>query len=150
MSPRKARALLPLFLAPGSEPFHAAWIERAAEVTGRRLEDDVARAFATGAFDPVVLPDLPEVDPWDPEDLDDPLKRPEGVQTGARPMARQETDVWVANVPANVARLFRACPCSVARRPPPDVLRRPGRAPGALVFAMPLGHDRSGDRAVSC
>jgi hypothetical protein len=160
--------------------------------------------------------------------LDDPLALPEGVQIGARPMARQETDVWVANVPADVARLFRACLCSVARRlnaspgraleamfdhavaswwvPTPrahrlfardgwrctvpgctsqrnlhahhvlfrsaggsddlanlttlcaahhqrgvheGVIRISGRAPGALVFELPLGSFRSGDRAVS-
>ncbi len=31
-------------------------------------------------------------------------------------MGGPETDVWVANVPADVGRLFRACLCSVARR----------------------------------
>jgi len=158
MSPRKARALLrleractlapvlgaawregritgsqafarvPLFLAPGSEPFHAAWIERTAEVTVRRLEDDVEHALVAGAFDPALLPDLPRLEPSDPGDLPDPLTLPEGVQIGARPMAREETDVWVANVPADVARLFRACLCSVARRL--------GASPGRALEAM--------------
>jgi hypothetical protein len=45
----QAHALVPLVLAPGSELFHAARIERAAEVTVRRLEDDVEHALATGA-----------------------------------------------------------------------------------------------------
>jgi hypothetical protein len=36
------------------------------------------------------------------------------VQTGAE-ATHGETDVWVANVPADVARLFRACLSSVAR-----------------------------------
>jgi hypothetical protein len=39
------------------------------------------------------------------------------VQIGAEPRGREETDVWVANVPADAARLFRACLCSVARCP---------------------------------
>jgi hypothetical protein len=40
---------------------------------------------------------------------------PEGVQIGAEHMS-PETEVWVANVPADVGRLFRACLASVARR----------------------------------
>jgi hypothetical protein len=85
ISPRKA------VLSPGSEPFHTAWIERASGVTVRRLEHDVEHALASGSFDPALLPELPE-----------------GVPIGAEPMASGETDVWVANVPADVARLFRA------------------------------------------
>jgi hypothetical protein len=73
------QALVPLPLAPGSEPFHAAWIARAAEVTVRRLEDDVEHALATGALDPARLPDLPEAGPWGPEGVDDPLGLSEGV-----------------------------------------------------------------------
>jgi hypothetical protein len=82
---------VPLVLAHSSEPFQSAWIERAAEVTVRRLEDDVEHALASGCFDPALLPELPE-----------------GVQIGAEHMGGGETDVWVANVPADVARLFRA------------------------------------------
>jgi hypothetical protein len=85
-------------LVAASEPFHSAWIERAAGVTVRRLEDDVEHALAASAFDPALLPELPE-----------------GVQIGAEHM-RTETDVWVANVPPDVGRLFRACLASVARR----------------------------------
>jgi hypothetical protein len=223
----QAHALVPLVLAPGSEPLHAAWIQRAAEVTVRRLEDDVDHALARGAFDPFLLPDVPDAGPSDPQGLEDPLDLPEGVRMGAQHMACRETDVWVANVPADVARLFRACLCSVARRldsgpgcaleamfdhalaswwvPTPrahrvfardgwrctvpgctsqqnlhahhvlfrsaggndgltnlttlcaahhqrcvheGVIRIAGRAPGALVFEMPLGRFRSGDRVV--
>jgi hypothetical protein len=222
----KAHALVPLVLAQGSEPFHAPWIERAAEVTVRRLEDDVEHALATGALDPLLLPDLPEFALHDLDDIDDPLALPEGVQIGAEHRRREESDVWVANVPADVARLFRACLCSVARHlntspgraleamfdhaiaswwvPTPrahrifardgwrctvpgctsqrnlhvhhvlfrsaggsdddpnlttlcaahhhrcvhgGVIRISGRAPGALVFELPLGRFRSGDRA---
>ncbi len=177
----QTQGLVSLALAPGSEPFHAAWLERASGVTVRRLEDDVDHALATGAFDPALLPEIPE-----------------GVQIGAEHMGGPETDVWVANVPADVARLFRACLCSVARRlgtpgaaleamfddcidtwcvsTPREhrvferdgrrctvpgctsqrnlhahhVLFRSaaGRAPGELVFELPLGRFRSGDLAM--
>ena len=73
-------------------------------------------ALATGSLDPLLLPDLPEAGLCDREALDDPLDLPEGLQIGAGPTGGQETDVWVVNVPADVARLFRACLCSVARR----------------------------------
>jgi len=63
------------------------------------LEDDVDHALESGAFDSARLPALPE-----------------GVQIGARPMLAEPNDTWVANVPADVGRLFRACLCSVARR----------------------------------
>jgi len=223
----QVHTLVPLVFAPGSEPLHAAWIERAAEVTVRRLEDDVEHALATDALDPTRLPDLPAAGLCDREALDDPLELPAGVQIGAEHRGGEETDVWVANVPAAVARLFRACLCSVARRlntsqgralevmfdhsiaswwvPTPrahhvfardgwrctvpgctsqrnlhahhvlfrsaggsddgqnlitlcaahhqrcvhgGVIRISGRAPDALVFEMPLGRFRSGDRAV--
>ena len=124
----KANALVPLVLVPGSEPFHAAWIERTAEVTVRRLEDDVEHALATGTLDPTRLPDLPEAGLCDRDDFVDPLDLPEGVQIGAQHMAGQETDVWVANVTPDIARLFRACLCSVARRL--------GAGPGRALEAM--------------
>jgi hypothetical protein len=108
----EAQALVPLLLAPGSEPFHAAWIKRAGAVTVRRLEDDVEHALASGTLDPSGLPALPD---------------PAGVQTGAQ-TTDTETDVWVANVPSDVARLFRACLHSVARRL--------NRGPGAAFEAM--------------
>ena len=108
--------LVPLTLEPGSEPWHAGWIERAAEVTVRRLEDDVEHALATDALDPALLPELPVANPCDREAPGDPLAIPAGVQIGAEHTAGDGTDVWVANVPAEVARLFRACLCSIARR----------------------------------
>ena len=48
---------------------------------------------------------------------------PEGVQIGARTHGRGDDDVWVANVPADVGRLFRACLGS--RGAPPE--HRPRR-----------------------
>jgi hypothetical protein len=90
-------------LAPGSEePFHAGWIERATEVTVRRLEDDVEHALASGRFDPSALPDLP-------------AELPEGVQIGAEDMGREET-IWVANVPADIGRLFSSGDRALPRR----------------------------------
>jgi len=110
ITPSQSQVLVPLMLAAGSEPFHSAWVERAADVTVRRLEDDVEHALASGAFDPALLPELPE-----------------GLQIGAEHMG-PETDVWVANVPADVGRLFRACLGSVARRL--------NTGPGAALEAM--------------
>jgi hypothetical protein len=172
----QAQVLVPLVLAEGSEPFHTGWIARACEVTVRRLEDDVEHALAAGTFDPSRLPALP--------DLGGPADRtacPGGVQTGARP-THAETDVWSANVSADVAGLFRACLASVARRLRTGpggaleamfdhatdswwvstpralcaahhqrcvhggVIHISGRAPDGLVFEMPLGRFRSGDR----
>jgi hypothetical protein len=156
-------------LAAGSERFHSAWVARAAGVTVRRLEDDAEHALASGAFDPALLPELPE-----------------GVQIGAEHTG-PETDAWVANVPAEIGRLFRACLASVARRlntgpggaleemfdhcidtwrctvpgctsqtnlhahhqrgVHAGLIRIAGRAPDDLVFELPLGRFRSGDRA---
>jgi hypothetical protein len=61
-----------------------------------------------------LLSDLP-TGSCDGETCDDLLDRPEGVQIGAQPTRRQETHIWVANVAADVAHLFRARLCSVAR-----------------------------------
>ena len=110
MSPRKARALLrleracalapalgeawrsgrsrcpsprlssPLVLAAASEPFHSAWIERAADVTVRRLEDDVEHALASGGSIHRSCPRLPETFV---DRASRPLTLPEGVQIGA-------------------------------------------------------------------
>lgn len=107
----QAQALVPLVLARGSFKWHAGWIDRAEQVTVRRLEDDVEHALASGALDPALLPALPE-----------------GVQIGAEHTGREETEVWRANVPAEVGRLFRACLCTVARQL--------GSSPGAALEAM--------------
>jgi hypothetical protein len=117
----QSQVLVPLMLAAGSEPFHSAWVERAAEVTVRRLEDDVEHALGSSAFDPALLPELPE-----------------GVQIGAEDRSPEtnidaehggrEADVWVANVPADIGRLFRACLGSIARR----LNTGPGRALEAM------------------
>ena len=70
---------------------------------------------APGALDPARLPELPEAGPRVRETFDDPLDLPEGVQIGAEHTGGRETDVWVANVSAEVAGLLRACLGSVAR-----------------------------------
>jgi hypothetical protein len=114
----RAHALVAVLLAPGAERFHAAWLARAAQVTARRLEDDVDHALATGDLDPAALPALPP-----------------GVQIGAQPTvcetdlaAAEANETWVANVPGDVGRLFRASLCSVQRRL--------GGPPGAALAAM--------------
>jgi hypothetical protein len=118
----QAQALVAVVLAPGSRPFHAAWVERAAAVTVRRLEDDADLALETGAFDPALLPAVPV-----------------GVQIGARATAggaTPERETWRANVPADVGRLFRACLCSAQHR---------GEG---LVYELPVGRFASGDRVL--
>ncbi|HKJ24639.1 MAG TPA: hypothetical protein VKB65_07445, partial [Myxococcota bacterium] len=55
----KAQVLVAIVLAEGSAPWVAAWIDRASEVTVRRLEDDVDHALAAGRLDPAALPALP-------------------------------------------------------------------------------------------
>jgi hypothetical protein len=107
----QAQALVALLLAPGAEPAYEAWLARAQQVTVRRLEDDVDHALASGVFDPALLPALPT-----------------GVQIGARPTLGETNETWVANVPGDVGRLFRACLHTVQRR-----LDAP---PGAALAAM--------------
>jgi hypothetical protein len=81
----QVQALVPLVRADGSEPFHAAWIARAAEVNVRRLEDDVEYALATGSFDPARLPALPDLA------CSPSVGGPAGVPTGAQ-ATRSETE----------------------------------------------------------
>jgi hypothetical protein len=107
----QAQALVALVLAPGAEPFHDAWLARAAAVTERRLEDDVDHALASGDFDPSHLPALPA-----------------GLQIGARPTLAEPNETWVANVPSDVGRLFRACLHTAQRRL--------DASPGAALEAM--------------
>jgi hypothetical protein len=111
VSGSQAQALVALLLAPGSEAFHTAWLARASSVTVRRLEDDVDHALASGDFDPAHLPALST-----------------GLQIGARDTLAEPNETWVANVPADVGRLFRACLHSVQRRL--------NASPGAALEAM--------------
>jgi hypothetical protein len=50
----------------------------------------------------------------------------------------------------DLANLTTLCAAHHQRCVHGGVIRIVGRAPGALVFEMPLGRFRSGDRAVSC
>jgi 5-methylcytosine-specific restriction endonuclease McrA len=50
------------------------------------------------------------------------------VQTGARPTLAEPNETWVANVPSDVGRLFRACLHTVQRRL--------NASPGAALEAM--------------
>jgi hypothetical protein len=107
----QAQALVAVVLAPGSRAFHAGWVDRAAAVTLRRLEDDVDHALETGALDPALLPALPV-------GLQIGASTTDGQPTTepAAAAAATELDTWRANVPADVGRLFRACLFSVQRR----------------------------------
>jgi hypothetical protein len=79
-----------------AEPWREGWISHAEQVTVRRLEEDVERALATGALDPEADPDE--------------------AQTGAHPMAGEETETLFFTAPADVARLFKGVLATVQRR----------------------------------
>jgi len=99
----QAQVLVTVVTAPGSERWHARWIERAAAVSLRRLEDDVDDAPERGEFDPALLPLLPELG------IAGHSGGPEGVQMRARPRHwRERTRVVICASP-EVVRLFRAC-----------------------------------------
>jgi len=113
----QAQTLVAVALAEGSGPWLEAWVARAAQVTVRRLEDDVDHALATGSLDPAALPPLPV-----------PLYEeiPAGVQIGALTTAgegdasgraswRWRSQVWIHG-PVPVIRLLRACLFTAQRR----------------------------------
>ncbi len=102
----QAHALVPILELEHSQPWRAAWVAHAAEISVRRLEDNVERAIAT--------------DRLDPRSLSDSLS--EDVQTGAHPTVPGEIQLFFP-APADVARLFRAVLATVQRR----VERRNGR-----------------------
>jgi hypothetical protein len=95
----QAQALVPLLASPGSRRWHGAWVERARQVSVRRLEDDVELATASGALDPALLPALPA-----------------GLQIGARPRASGRVSRIFFTAPRDVARLFRAVLATQQRR----------------------------------
>jgi hypothetical protein len=116
----QAQTLVPLLLALAEVGAHAsAWLDRAARVTVRRLEEDVDHALLLLSTDPGAfgrtggLPDE---------------ARPEGRQAGARDSTAREQEkdskYWTElercrvsfSAPADVARLFRAVLCTVRRR----------------------------------
>ena len=103
----QAHALMPILELEHSQPWRAAWVAHAAEISVRRLEDDVERAIATGHLDP--------------SSLSDPLS--EEVQTGAHPTVSGETIHLFFTAPTDVARLFKALLATVQRR----IERRNGR-----------------------
>jgi hypothetical protein len=93
-------ALVPILVLDHAEPWREPWIAHAERVTVRRLEEDVERAITTGVLDP-------EADSQ--ADLDD-------AQTGAHPMAADETETLFFTAPVDVARLFKAVLATVQRR----------------------------------
>jgi hypothetical protein len=125
----QVHTLVPIALAPGSEPWHAAWIERAAEVTVRRLEDDVEpRAHHVFARDGwrCTIPGC----------------------TSQRNLQLHHVLFRSAGGSEDGQNLTTLCAAHHQRCVRGGVIRISGRAPDALVFEMPLGCFRSGDRAV--
>jgi hypothetical protein len=99
----QAHALVPILELEHSQPWRAAWVAHAAEISVRRLEGDVERAIATDRLDPRSLS--------------------EDVQTGAHPTVPGETIHLFFPAPADVARLFKAVLATVQRR----IERKSGR-----------------------
>jgi hypothetical protein len=100
----RAQLLVPIAALDHSEPWRRAWVAHAERVTVRRLDDDVARALATGRLDPEEAGDGAEE------------SRTEDPQTGAPPTGRERTERFFFNAPRDVARLFRATLATVQRR----------------------------------
>ncbi len=115
-------------------PWQAAWIERAGQVTLRRLCDDVDTAIATGSLDPAAVPALPE-------GLQSRAPHKDSADTPPQLEERDRLSFWA---PEDVARLFRAAhhQRGVHGGGP---LRITGRAPAALRFDLPLESFASGD-----
>jgi hypothetical protein len=98
----QAYALVPLLLEPASRGRRAGWISHAAQVSVRRLRDDVARAFASGDLS---VPRLFSVE-----------GEPAGVQTGADARASEQAARLFFTATPEVAQLFRAVLATVQRR----------------------------------
>jgi hypothetical protein len=98
----QVQAILPVLLLDGSTHSRAQWIEHAAQVSVRRLEDDVDRVLSGGQ-----------------SDLESALQSDR--QTCAQSRAAEathsepETARFFFAAPPDVARLFRAVVCSVRR-----------------------------------
>ena len=92
----QAHALIPILELEHSQPWRAQWVAHAAEVSVRRLEEDVERAHVTGRLDPGSLS--------------------EDVQTGAHPTVSNETIHLFFTAPADVARLFKSVLATIQRR----------------------------------
>ncbi len=113
----QANALAPLLALEESRRWHGAWIARAAQVTVRRLKDDVEEAIAGRDLDPAGLAVLPA-----------------GLRTGASPRRSRARVCLRFGAPRSVARLFGAVLASVQRR----IEQRSGRvsSEGEALEAM--------------
>ena len=133
----QVQTLVAVVIAPDGGAFAAAWIERAARVSVRRLADDVEDALEHCDLDPARLPALPELRVRAPEAGSRDDRAPEGVQTRARPTPwRERSRVVVVSSP-EVVRLFRACLATVQLA----LEQLPGRggrpvSPGEALEAM--------------
>jgi hypothetical protein len=99
----RAQLLVPIAVLDHSEPWRRAWIAHAEEVSVRRLDDDVARALATGRLDPEAG-----------DGAEDSVR--EDPQTGAPPRDWRTTERFYFNGPRDVSRLFRATLATTQRR----------------------------------
>jgi hypothetical protein len=101
----QAQTLIPILVLDEATPRRRAWIEHAARVSVRRLEEDVERALASAELDPPTLAVG--------------VEGPAGVQNGATPRGPKQTvRIFFAAEP-DVARLFRA---TLVRIPLEDML----------------------------
>jgi hypothetical protein len=117
----QAHALIPVLLVARARPASDAWVAWAAQVSVRRLREDVDRALLLHETDPAAFArsaGLPEAargsGPHGPE-----------RQIGAQRTASAETSLIFVHAPRPVARLARAVLCTVRR----EIERRTGRPP---------------------
>jgi hypothetical protein len=121
----QAHVIAPLVFLDGAPFWGAAWVERAEQVSVRRLEEDVDRALLVAESDPVsfqVGGGLPAYRDCDEacgcgssaNDFEAPQSAER--QTGARPASDEETSRVSFSLPTDVARLFRAVLLTVRQR----------------------------------
>jgi hypothetical protein len=142
LSWRQAHVLVPLLLLDESLPHRTAWIERAARISLRRLEDEVDFALAHGVLEPHACaramaateegcgrPDgAGPTDPFASDAATAPQPeagpRPHACARSMRPARSSERERLFFVTPRAVARLFRATLATVQRR----IERAAGRA----------------------
>ena len=115
----QAHALIPLLLLPDAEPFRAAWVARAEQLSVRRLEEDVDAALRLAETDREAFASsggLPErSDPGLGLQTRARARDAEGTSSGDGETGEGETARFLFTAPRDVARLFRAVLCSARR-----------------------------------
>jgi hypothetical protein len=133
----QAQQLVPLVKREDAEPWCAAWVAPAEQISVRRLGDEVARALALGTLEPPPLD--PPTGNWDDggdgaadggtadcEAAESARVAGAGAsdsQTGAYPTTFPKTMTFFFTTPRDVARFFRGALATVQRR----IERRNGR-----------------------